>query len=173
MNKGLKLILLMLIILASGLLITGCSGGSKPAPGPRVGKPAPDFQFQTSDGQSSSLSNLRGKPVLINFWATRCAPCVYEMPLLQEIHDEWSEKGLVLLAVNIGESSSQVNEFMQALGLTFPAALDSDGDIAQKYNLIGIPSSFFVDKDGVIQAMRIGAFRNKTEIVDSLSKITP
>ena len=169
MNNRLRL--LWLIIMTSVLLITGCSTG--PDQGPRVGKPAPDFQFQTADGQSTSLSNLRGKPVLLNFWATECPPCVWEMPWLQEVYEEWSAKGLVLLAINIGESSSRVQEFMQSEGLSLPVVLDEEGDIAQKYNIIGIPSTFFVDKEGVIRAMRIGVFRNKKEIVDSLGKITP
>ena len=169
MNNRLRL--LWLIIMTSVLLITGCSTG--PGQGPRVGQPAPDFQFQTADGQSTSLSNLRGKPVLLNFWATECPPCVWEMPWLQEVYEEWSAKGLVLLAINIGESSSRVQEFMQSEGLSLPVVLDEEGDIAQKYNIIGIPSTFFVDKEGVIRAMRIGVFRNKKEIVDSLGKITP
>ena len=169
MNKGLRSILL--ILLASVLLITGCSTG--PDQGPRVGKPAPDFQFQAADGQATSLSNLRGKPVLLNFWATECPPCVWEMPWLQEVYEEWSGKGLVLLAINIGESSSRVQAFMQSEGLSLPVVLDVEGDIARKYNIIGIPSSFFIDKDGVLQAMRIGVFRNKKEIVDSLGTISP
>ncbi|MBI3040282.1 MAG: TlpA family protein disulfide reductase, partial [Chloroflexi bacterium] len=87
---------------------------TQPTPAPTIpegiyiGNRAPDFQLQTLTGQTVSLSGLRGKPVLINFWATWCPPCKYEMPFLQQVHDSWSDKGLVLLAIDIGESSTTV-----------------------------------------------------------------
>ena len=170
MNKMLKVI--MLIVLTSGLIITGCSCGSEPQEA-RVGSQAPDFQLNNLDGHSISLSDLRGKPVFINFWATWCSPCRSEMPYIQEIYEEWSGKGLVVLAINIGESPSQVEEFMESQNLSFPVLLDTGKNIAQKYNIQGIPTSFFVDKDGVVQEKIIGAFPSKAAIEKSLSKIIP
>ena len=169
MNKMLKVILVILIVLGS--LTTACQSNESPSEAPEVGKRAPDFQLNTLDGQSVSLSDLKGKPVLINFWATWCSPCVYEMPYIQQIYDEWQERGLVLLAINIGESSSQAAEFMQQHNLSFPVLLDREGNIAQKYNIRGIPTTFFIDRDGIIQDIRIGAFQNKEEIESSLSKL--
>ncbi len=169
MNKMLKVILV--IILVPGLLITGCS--DNPNQVAQVGIPAPDFQYQDADGQSFSLSDLRGNPVLINFWATWCSPCRIEMPYLQQIYDRFSGKGLVLLAINNGESSSRVGEFMQSQGFSFPVLLDIRGSIAQSYNIVGLPTTFYIDKDGIIQDMKVGAFRSVAEIENGLSKIMP
>ena len=144
---------------------------STPAQGTRVGNLAPDFRLQSLDGQATSLSDLQGKPVLINFWATWCRPCVSEVPYIQEVYEEWSGKGLVVLAINIGESPSKVKEFLQSYNLSFPVLLDTKQDVAQKYNIRGIPTTFFIDKDGIIQDLRIGAFSSKAEIERSLSKL--
>ncbi|MBA7683218.1 Thiol-disulfide oxidoreductase ResA [subsurface metagenome] len=169
MNKMLTAILVM--ILTSGLLITGCSAGSEPTA--TVGKAAPDFTLQNLEGQSISLNDLKGKPVLINFWATWCGPCVFEMPYLQEIHDEWSGKGLMVLAINRGESSSKVEQFLQSNNLSLPVLLDTKLDVFRRYNIRSIPTTFFIDKDGIIQVKVIGAFPNKEAIENRLSKIMP
>jgi len=178
------------VILTLVLLVTSCSAGSEPpdgkspaapdgksptAPveGTQVGNQAPDFQLQNVDGQTVSLSNLRGKPVLINFWATWCSPCRSEMPYIQEIYEEWSNKGLEVLAINKGESSSKAEEFMQSYNLSFTMLLDTKQATAQKYNIIAIPTTFFIDKDGIIREKIIGAFQNKTQIEKRLSKIIP
>jgi len=186
MNKIVKVILV--ITLVSGMLITGCSGKSNqegPALGritgcstdsaqrPQIDKPAPDFQFQSPDGQHTSLSDLQGKPVLINFWATWCSPCIHEMPYLQQVYEEWSDKGLIVLAINIGESSAKVEAFMQSHDLSLPVLLDTNQDTAQAYNIQYIPSTFFIDKDGIIQEKTIGAFPSKIVIEEKLSKIIP
>jgi len=168
---------IMLIVLTSGLIISGCSGGAEPQEA-RVGNQAPDFQLNNLDGQSISLSDLRGKPVFINFWATWCPPCRSEMPYIQEIYEEWSGKGLVVLAINIGESPSQVEEFLESQDLSLPVLLDTRGKVTQKYNIqiygkYILPTSFFIDKDGVIQTKIIGAFPSKAAIEKSLSKIIP
>jgi len=180
MNKVPRAILPVILTLV--LLLAGCFAGPEPldgesptAPveGTQVGNLAPDFQLQNVDGQTVSLGNLRGKPVLINFWATWCSPCRSEMPYIQEIYEEWSDKGLVVLAINIGESSSKAEEFMQSYNLSFTVLLDTKQDVAQRYNITGIPTTFFIDKDGIIQDKVIGAFQNKAQIEDRLSKIIP
>ena len=170
MNRILKVMLVIILTLV--LLVTGCSTGSESL-GARVGEPAPDFQLQSLDGQTISLGNLRGKPVLINFWATRCPSCVSEMPYIQEIYEEWSNEGLVVLAIDIGESSSKVEEFMQNHNLSFIVLLDTKQDVAQRYNFQYIPTTFFIDEDGIIQEKVIGPFQNKTQIENRLSKIMP
>ena len=147
------------------------STASAPTQGTQVGDLAPDFQFNSLEGQTISLSDLKGKPVLINFWATRCPPCVSEMPYLQEIYNEWSETGLMLLAINIGESPTKVKEFLQGHNLSLPVLLDTKQLIASKYEIGAIPTTFFIDKDGIIQERIIGAFPNKAEIEKRLSKI--
>ena len=169
MNNMLKVTLV--IILALGLIIAGGSAGCSPAP--QVGKPAPDFQLPNLGGQPASLSDYQGNPVLINFWQIRCPPCRIEMPYIQQVYDEWHSKGLVVLAINIGESPSKVEEFMESHNLSFPVLLDMQGKVAEQYNIRYIPATFFIDKDGIIQAMRVGAFPNKAAIEKSLNKIIP
>ena len=170
MSKTLKIILAILLTL--GLLVTGCSAGSESLMA-RVGKPAPDFQLQSLDGELVSLSDLRGKPVLINFWATWCVYCRDEMPYLQQIYEEWTGKGLVVLAINIGENPSTVEKFMQSYNLSLPVLLDTKEVTGRKYNVSPIPTTFFIDKDGIIQEKRIGAFQNKEQIEQYFSKIIP
>lgn len=171
MNKVLKIVIL-LILLVSGLIWGGCFSDSEP-PVAVTGKLAPDFQLRSRDGQSVSLSDFRGKPVLINFWTTWCPPCRAEMPYLQEIYDDWSGRGLVVLTVNVGESPSKVREFMQAYNLSLPMLLDTEGATVQKYTISAIPITFFIDKDGIIQAKIIGAFPSKEAIEKTLVKIMP
>jgi len=144
---------------------------STPAQGTKAGNLAPNFQLNNLEGKPASLSDLRGKPVILNFWATRCPPCVSEMPYLQEIYNEWSETELMLLAINIGESSTKVNDFIQSHNLSLPVLLDTKQDVAQRYNIQYIPTTFFIDKDGIIQAVKIGAFPNREAIEDDLTKI--
>lgn len=180
MSKAAKVILP--IILPLMLLVAGCqpspetpAGTSPTAPveRPQVGKLAPDFQLENLDGEAISLSNLRGNPVLINFWATWCAPCVHEMPALQQIYEEWSGKGLVLLTIDMGESPSKVEEFMRSYRLSFPVLLDTKESVAEKYNIRGIPTTFLIDKDGIVQGIKIGAFRNKEEIEAGIRIVLP
>ena len=165
------LVIILLSVLTSGLVMASCTPSS--AQGVEVGDRAPDFQLQNLYGQSVSLSDQRGLPVLINFWATWCPPCRGEMPYIQGIYEEWSDKGLVVLAINIGESSSTVEGFMQSNSLSFTVLLDTKQDVAQRYNIQYIPTTFFIDKDGIIQDKEIGPFQSKTQIENRLSKIIP
>jgi peroxiredoxin len=161
---------MLLLILASGILVTGCSTSVE---APEIGKAAPSFQLTDIDGQSISLSDFQGESVLLNFWATWCGPCRAEMPYIQEVYDERLEPGLVILAVNIGESLTEVEEFMHDYNLSFPVLLDFKGNVAERYNIRAIPTTYFIDGDGIIRDMQIGAFRSVDEIEDILSRISP
>ena len=159
-------------ILASllGLVMTGCAG---PAEGATVGNRAPDFQLQDLNGQTVSLSEQRGLPVIINFWGIWCGWCVYEMPHLQEIHDEYYRRGLTLLAVNVGEDSTEITEFMADNNLTLKVLLDTRGSVAQQYAITSYPTTFFIDKDGIIQDKVAGAFFSAAQIEYYLEEIMP
>jgi cytochrome c biogenesis protein CcmG/thiol:disulfide interchange protein DsbE len=161
-----RMLKLSVIILSLVVLLAGCGGQNS-----LLGKPAPDFQFGGPDEQPVSLSDLQGRPVLLNFWATWCGPCRGEMPYLQQVWDEWQTRGLVLLAINIMESSSEVQSFMQSQGLSLPVLLDSDGAIAAKYGIQAIPTTFFIDSSGVVQEVKEGAFPNAAAIENSLSQL--
>ena len=161
-----RMLKVLAIILSLVILLAGCGGQNS-----LMGKPAPDFQLTGLDGQPVSLSDLKGSPVLINFWATWCPYCVEEMPYLQQIYEKWQLMGLVLLAINIGESSSDVEKFMQSQGLSLPVLLDSAGEIAKQYGIRGIPATFFIDSDGIVQEVQVGAFQSAAEIEEGLLKL--
>ncbi len=123
---------------------------------PKVGAQAPDFTLTGLDGTSVRLSDFRGKTVLLNFWATWCGPCRKEFPELVNLSQLEANHGLVVLAVDVSESRDDVARFAQELGVTFPIVLDSESTVAHSYRLVGLPTSFFVDGDGVVRAQQLG-----------------
>ena len=174
--KVLKVITVVLIfsVACSGVLLSGCaSSGTTSGHGPEIGKLAPDFTLNDLDGQEVSLSGLRGKPVLLNFWATWCGPCRIEMPFLQKVYEKWTGKELVLLAVNLQEDPAKVREFVESAGYSFPVLLAAGNEVPLSYNVRGIPATFFIDVDGVIRDIKIGAFLGMGDIESRLVKIMP
>ena len=175
MLKEIAVIILVPVVVL-GLVMAGCSNDTfnlPPAEEVNVGNAAPDFQVSDLDGKPVSLSDFQGKPILINFWASWCRPCRTEMPYIQQVYEEWSNKGLVVLAINIGETPSETKEFMQDYELSFPVLLDIKRLVAQEYNVWSIPTTFFIDKNGIIQAKIIGAFPSKAAIETKLGEIIP
>jgi peroxiredoxin len=125
--------------------------------GPSIGEPAPDFVLEGTDGETVKLSDLQGQPVWINFWATWCPPCRGELPDIQKLFEEKGDAGLVVLAINFEELGDQAQDVFDELGLTMPVLLDSDGSIFEQYRLRGLPDSFFVDSDGILRDVQLGA----------------
>ena len=123
---------------------------------PERGALAPDFTLQNLSGEEITLSDLRGKMVLINLWATWCGPCRLEMPAFEDKYQELEGEGFVVLAVNFDESAEDVADFRDELGLTFELLLDPGGEVQKLYRNRTYPSSFFVGPDGVIQIQHIG-----------------
>lgn len=123
--------------------------------GTEVGMQAPDFTLNNMNGQQVSLSDYRGQKVFLNFWASWCPPCRQEMPYMQKLHEEYGEE-VVILAVNVGESKSTAANFMMQNDLSFPVLLDNDKDTARNYLVRGIPSSYFLDQDGIIKEKIVG-----------------
>lgn len=124
-------------------------------PAPKVGYTAPDFELQNLAGETIKLSDLRGKPVLINFWATWCGPCRLEMPDIQKIYEIYQGEFLVL-AVNADEQERIVAKFAKDIGITFDVLLDPGANVQSVYQLRGYPTSFLVDDEGVIRVQHIG-----------------
>lgn len=123
---------------------------------PRVGSRAPVFALHDLDGESHSLKNYEGRPVVIKFWTTWSPYCVAEMPLLQELHE--SEKKVVVLTVNVQETKEDVEAFNSAEGYSFPVLLDERGKVSASYQVRGLPTTFAVSGQGIITAIRVGAF---------------
>lgn len=122
-----------------------------------VGDRAHDFTLNDLDGVTYSLSDLRGRPVIINFWATWCAPCRVEMPELQAAFEKYQDEGLVILAVDSAEPPDVVRQFFyDDMDLTFTPLLDREATIVQLYGVQNFPSTFFVNADGVITAIHRG-----------------
>jgi cytochrome c biogenesis protein CcmG/thiol:disulfide interchange protein DsbE len=154
-----KILLLLTATVLGITLATGCAKSSHE-------DTAPDFQLKSLDGPTITLSDLRGQPVLLNFWATWCGPCRFEMPFFQQLSGdpEWQARDLQILAVNIQESEATVSRFMVENGLSFTVLLDTAGEAARLYNVSAIPATYIIDKDGIIINNRVGAFTSKVQI---------
>jgi peroxiredoxin len=116
----------------------------------------PPFKGQTATGKSMSLADLKGRVVLMNFWASWCAECRPEMPMFEQLHQTFAEQGLTVLGINYREATARIEWFAQKLGLTFPHVLDPEGVIAAAYGVIGLPSTFLVGRDGRPVALAVG-----------------
>jgi thiol-disulfide isomerase/thioredoxin len=123
--------------------------------GPSVGAPAPGFVLSNLEGENISLEEFRGKPVMLNFWATWCGPCVLEMPIIQKYYKQFDGK-FEVFAINAGEPENEVSQFSEDIGVTFNVLLDPGAKIQERYLLRGYPTSYFIDRDGVIRANHIG-----------------
>jgi thiol-disulfide isomerase/thioredoxin len=136
---------------------------------PEINAPAPDFSLESLSGKTVSLSDFKGKLVLINYWATWCIPCKVEMPLLQRYADQYQDD-LVVLAVNDGEPVEKVKPFVQGLNLTLPVLLDPNETVTQQYRIRGFPTTMFVDQDGKIRYQHIGIL-NEEELKGYLAEL--
>ncbi len=142
----------------AGGATTGVSGAVAPKPvaAPLVGAPAPDFLLHDLSGAETGPGRLKGQVVLINFWATWCEPCKVEMPAIEQRYQAYRSRGLAVLAVDFDEPEADVRAFRDQLGLTFPVLLDPGAKVQSLYRVLGYPTSFFVDRQGLIRAQHIG-----------------
>jgi len=127
-------------------------------PAPQRGFLAPDFSLQDEKGETYRLADLRGRPLLVNFWASWCGPCRAEMPALEKVSQRYREQGFLVLGVNATnqDDAKAASAFAQQLGLSFPILFDQDGSASRLYQVRSLPSSFLIDADGVIQDVIIG-----------------
>jgi len=132
--------------------------------GNKIGEMAPDFTLKTTDDHDIKLSDYRGKNIILNFWASWCGPCRYEMPALQSTHENWSKADVIVLAINVQDGFGNARDYAKANGLTFTIPVDIPGKVAELYGARGLPTSFFIDSDGVIKSIKVGPFINTEEI---------
>ena len=117
---------------------------------------ATDFKLKDMSGKEVSLSDYKGKKVFLNFWASWCPPCKAEMPEMEKLYQETKDSDLVILAVNLAEDKSTVQNFIKDNQYNFPVLLDTDNAVASNYQVVSIPTSFFIDKEGNIVDKHIG-----------------
>ncbi len=133
--------------------------------GVAVGNKAPDFELQTLTGETVKLSDYRGKKVLVNLWASWCPPCRAEMPDIQELYEEYKDQGFVVLGVNLTtteKENNSVKPFVEEFGLTFPILMDIRNEVGRTYQAVSIPTSYFIDSEGIIHQKIIGQMSRET-----------
>ena len=122
---------------------------------PQINAPAPDFELKSLTGEKKHLADYQGKVVVLNFWATWCGPCKDEMPFFQEIYERYGSE-IAVLAVNNQETVDKVSPFVEELGLTYEILMDNDGSVATQYQVIGFPTTYFIDPNGIIKFLHVG-----------------
>ena len=118
--------------------------------------PAPDFTLKSRSGENIKLSELRGEVVMINFWASWCAPCRQEMPLLETLYKKYSDLGFTLLAVNVEEDSSKADILLKDILVTFPVLYDNTNKVTKLYKVVAMPSTIIIDRDGNMRYLHRG-----------------
>jgi cytochrome c biogenesis protein CcmG, thiol:disulfide interchange protein DsbE len=150
------------------VLLVGCYRGTRP---PRIGTTAPDFTVQDAD-HKVTLSELHGKVVVLNFWATWCGPCVEEMPSLVQLQQRFKDKGLTVVGISIDVDSDAYHKFLKNYKIDFPTVRDPDQKTSNLYGSFKWPETYIIDRNGVVRRKFIGAVEwSQPEIVDFLSKL--
>jgi peroxiredoxin len=140
------------VTLEANSIKLGAADGS----GPKLGEAAPEFALHDLNGAVVKLSDLRGKTVVLNFWATWCVPCRKEFPELQRVYQGNAERGLEVLAVDGQEGPAVVQSFADDFSATFPIVIDSNGSVERQYRILGLPTTWFIDSQGVVRAQQVG-----------------
>jgi peroxiredoxin len=136
-------------------------GATSLPPAPAIGHPAPDFTLDTLTGEAFTLSAQRGRPVVLNFWATWCPPCRTEMPALQAASERYTGQ-ITIVGVNQAEPAPTVAAFVTEMGLTFEIPLDGRADVSRLYGVRSLPTTFFIDRDGVVRQIQNGPVTEAT-----------
>jgi len=142
------------LLIGSLLLIMGCNDHATTPPA--AVETAPDFNIVLFDGSNFQLSAQKGKVVVINFFASWCVSCGEETPVIEKASHKYAQQNVVFLAIAVDDTEKKAKAFMKKSGLTIPAGLDKTGKIKDDYGLYGMPTTFFIDKNGMISYMHAG-----------------
>ncbi len=144
----------------TALLFSACLGLALWLPGMAqaldAGSPAPDFTLKNRSGDNIKLSELRGDVVMVNFWASWCAPCRQEMPLLEELYERYGDLGFTLLGVNVEEDSQAALDLLKEIPVTFPVLLDTQNRVSKLYHVVAMPTTVILDRDGRVRYVHKG-----------------
>ena len=164
-------VLIGFVLLAAMTALPAFDGWSMGSRVPTVGMQAEDFRLTDLAGKEQSLSQYRGKIVLLNFWATWCKPCTTEMPAMQASFDKLRDKGFVVIAVNELEDDARVREHIKQYGHTFTVLMDRDNKVANQFGVFGLPVSVFIDQEGRVQEYLKGGLLTEQKIEDIVARI--
>ncbi|MEE8373361.1 MAG: TlpA disulfide reductase family protein [Dehalococcoidia bacterium] len=139
---------------------SGLQGGELP-PAPKVGRIAPDFTLVDLEGKPVTLSDYRGKTVFLNFWATWCPPCRAEMPEIEAIFQEYNGRDVVVIGIDLREPEDEVRQYVRQGGYSWTFVMDTTGQVSSNYRVTAIPTSFFLDGEGIIRAVNVGAMTKR------------
>ena len=169
-------VLTVVAVVVAGMIYTGAKHSRRVKPldeqglqSDLRGKPAPDFELKTIDDKNIKLSDLRGKAVVVNFWATWCEPCKLEMPWLVDLQQKYSAQGLVILGLNVdtGSSNEKIASFAKEMGVNYPVLKATDAVSDMYGGIDGLPTTFYVGRDGVVVEQGAGII-SKDEIEDHI-----
>lgn len=149
-------VLLIIAVLHAGVAF---AADAPPQTLPVVATPfvAPDFTLPGEDGKTYRLKDYRGKVVVINFWATWCPPCRYEMPSLERAWNQLKDQDVVVLAINVGETADVIFEFTGTYPMSFPLPMDLDGAVTKQYPTTGLPTTYIVNPEGMVTHRAVGS----------------
>jgi len=158
--------IIRILLLASWIVISGCAGEEVK----NETKPAIPFTLSTTDSVQHKLQDYHGKIVMLNFWADWCPSCRKEFPKMQQVYEKLKMQGFVILAVNSGQSWEHVSQIKEEFGLTFPVLVDEQAGVAKLYNVKGLPASYFIDENSMIQEVYIGWIKEE-KIIEIFNQI--
>jgi peroxiredoxin len=174
---GTRLYYIIILVLGLGWIwlsiVPANATTSRQIPAAQTGFLAPDFTLKTLDGQDITLSNLQGKVILINIWASWCPPCQAEMPAIERVYQTYKNKGFVVLSIDstAQDTLANVQIFVQNNKLSFPILLDESGSTTRLYRVQSLPTSFFIGSDGVIRDVIVGGPMAEALLISRVEKL--